>query len=273
MIELPEANVLSRQVKNTLLGKRIVHVQANASPHKFAWYTGDPAQYPEWLSGKTIRETCTFGNFVQLWADDLRLVISTPMRYHAQGENPPKKHHLYIKFEDGSALSCTVQMWGAMLCLREGEEAGMADVTLAMQKPALLEDSFDREYFESLLAAGYEKLSAKAFLATEQRIPGLGNGMLQDILWAARIHPRRQMGDLSVHEMEGLYAAVKGVPAAMTGEGGRDTETDLFGRPGGYRTRLCRKTLGKPCPACGAPLEKQSYMGGSVYICPGCQPI
>lgn|GEM_PF-2077218 len=30
----------------------------------------------------------------------------------------------------------------------------------------------------------------KAFLATEQRIPGLGNGVLQDILWTARIHPK-----------------------------------------------------------------------------------
>jgi formamidopyrimidine-DNA glycosylase len=43
-------------------------------------------------------------------------------------------------------------------------------------------------------------LSAKAFLATEQRIPGLGNGVLQDILFTAGIHPKRKMAAISEEE-------------------------------------------------------------------------
>ena len=42
MIELPEAVVIARQITETLGGKRITSAVANASPHKFAWYTGDP---------------------------------------------------------------------------------------------------------------------------------------------------------------------------------------------------------------------------------------
>ena len=54
MIELPEAVVIARQITKTLGGKRIAHAIASASPHKFAWYTGDPAEYNDRLAGKAI---------------------------------------------------------------------------------------------------------------------------------------------------------------------------------------------------------------------------
>jgi len=136
-----------------------------------------------------------------------------------------------------------------------------------------LTDAFDRAYFDTLFDDETPKLSAKAFLATEQRIPGLGNGVLQDILWTARVHPKRKMSDLSAAEVDGVFAAVKGVLASMTAEGGRNTERDLFGRPGGYRTILCKDTLGASCPACGAAIAKEAYLGGAIYYCAGCQSL
>jgi hypothetical protein len=45
MIELPEAEVLAQQISATLTGKHIQKATANQSPHKFAWYSGDPAEY------------------------------------------------------------------------------------------------------------------------------------------------------------------------------------------------------------------------------------
>ena len=74
-----------------------------------------------------------------------------------------------------------------------------------------------------------QKLSAKAFLATEQRIPGLGNGVLQDILWYANIHPKRKISTLSAEQKHKLFRSVKTILAEMTELGGRDTERDLFG--------------------------------------------
>jgi formamidopyrimidine-DNA glycosylase len=56
MIELPEAIVLSKQVTETLAGKRIRHAEANHSPHKFAWFSGDPAAYPGLLAGRVIQD-------------------------------------------------------------------------------------------------------------------------------------------------------------------------------------------------------------------------
>jgi formamidopyrimidine-DNA glycosylase len=43
-------------VTETLAGKRIRHAEANHSPHKFAWLSGDPAAYPGLLAGRVIQD-------------------------------------------------------------------------------------------------------------------------------------------------------------------------------------------------------------------------
>jgi formamidopyrimidine-DNA glycosylase len=273
MIELPEAVVLAGQVQNNLAGRRILHAVANQSPHKFAWFSGDPAQYEQHLAGKCIQHAAAYGNHVEIHAGDRVLVISTPIHFHAPGEPLPKKHQLLLDLDDQSALSCTVQMWGGLFCFPQGENGAFADYQIAKQKPSALSEAFDRAYFDTLFDEKTPILSAKAFLATEQRIPGLGNGTLQDILWTAKIHPKRKMADLSAGELQAMFAAVKSVLRAMVDGGGRDTERDLFGRPGGYRTILSKNTAGLPCPACGTLLVKEPYMGGSIYYCAGCQRL
>jgi formamidopyrimidine-DNA glycosylase len=273
MIELPEAAVLAKQIQQTLAGKQIKQVIANQSPHKFAWYSGDPASYNERLSGKVIRSAKAFGGHLEIRADDMLLVISTPIRYHAANEKLPKKHQLLVTFDDDTAISCTVQMWGALACFAENEKSGIPDYLISREKPSPLSDEFDRAYFNSIFDENTGNLSTKAFLATEQRIPGLGNGVLQDILWTAKIHPRRKMADLSSKEVSQIYRAVKSVLQKMVKQGGRDTEADLFGCPGGYRTILSKNTVGKPCPACDTIIAKEAYLGGSIYVCKDCQKI
>jgi formamidopyrimidine-DNA glycosylase len=131
---------------------------------------------------------------------------------------------------------------------------------------------FDTPCFHRLISAQeVQKLSLKAVLATEQRIPGLGNGVLQDILFNAKMHPKKKVSTLTTAERDALFGSVKTTLSAMAVQGGRDTELDLFGRSGGYKTILCRKTAGRPCPVCGTGIKKEAYMGGSVYYCEKCQ--
>lgn len=273
MIELPEAVVIARQVNETLRGKRIAQAVAGASPHGFAWYTGDPSEYDARLAGKTIGEAGSLGGSIEIAAGDMQLCISAPIRYHTRGQKRPPKHQLLVEFEDGTAISSSAQMWGGFFCYPTGAEGGFPDTAIARRRPSPLTDAFDRAYFDTLFDEATPRLSAKAFLATEQRIPGLGNGVLQDILWTARIHPKRKMGELGPSDVLGMFAAVKSVLADMTAQGGRDTERDLFGRPGGYKTVLSKRTVGTPCPVCGTVIAKEPYLGGSIYYCAGCQGL
>lgn len=273
MIELPEAATNARLAREAFTGKKIIEVVANSTPHKFAWYAGGPERYPGLLTGKTISGAEYYGNHVEMRAEELRVVISTPMRYHEKGEERPKRHQLLLEFEDGSGLSCTIQMWGSLLCLKPDEVPWMRDYPMALERPSPLADEFDEAYFQGLQNADTGKLSTKAFLATEQRIPGLGNGVLQDILWAAGLDPRRRMDQLGPREVKGMYRAVKQVLGDMVKQGGRDTELDLYGKPGGYKTVLCKGTLGSPCPCCGGKIQKETFLGGAIYTCPNCQKL
>lgn len=274
MLELPESTVLARQLDETVRGGRVATVVAGASPHKFAFYHGDPAAYASLLTGQVLGGSTGLGAMVELRAGELRLVLGdgANLRYYEDAAQAPSKHQLFVGLENGGCLVCTIQMYGTILLFPNGACENPYYLT-AREKPSPLTGLFDRDYFHSLFTPGMEKFSAKAFLATGQRIPGLGNGVLQDILLRARIHPKRKIGTLSEQALDGLFHALRNMLSEMAGLGGRDTEKDLFGRPGGYRTMLSKNTVGKPCPVCGAEIQKTAYLGGAVYWCPVCQSL
>jgi formamidopyrimidine-DNA glycosylase len=272
MLELPEAVNIAGQINQTLSGKWILATLANHSPHKFAWYSGDPAVYPAYLNGCILGRAQARGGHIEIPVGERTLLLSVALRYYAAGQKRPPNHQLSLEFDSQEALIGTVQMWGVMMCYPTGTDSGLPDYRQAQARPSPLDPAFDRAYFDSLFGEKTLKLSAKAFLATEQRVPGLGNGVLQDILWTARIHPRRKMANLTADEVEGMFKAIKSVLAGMSQFGGRDTERDLFGKPGAYPTVLSKNTAGHPCPACGSIIQKAAYLGGSIYFCPTCQP-
>ncbi|MHB8131067.1 MAG: endonuclease VIII [Mobilitalea sp.] len=275
MLELVEANVLAGQVNNTIRGKRIRNVIVGQSPHKFAFFHGEPQEYNDLLKGKTIGKAVANGGQLEIKVEDTVLLFGdgVALQYHEINAKRPLKHQLLVEFEDDTALSGSVQMYGFLWCFREGEFDNPYYL-VAKEKPTPLSGEFDRNYFDSILSAPrMEKLSAKAFLATEQRIPGVGNGVLQDILYHAGIHPKRKIKTLTEVEKDLLFSSIKQTLTEMINKGGRDTEKDLFGNFGGYTTRVSKNTVGKPCPVCGSIIEKEAYMGGSIYFCNGCQVI
>jgi formamidopyrimidine-DNA glycosylase len=84
--------------------------------------------------------------------------------------------------------------------------------------------------------------------------------------------PQFFLWELEAGDIDTLFSSIKTCLQEMTKKQGRDTEQDLYGKPGGYRTILSNKTKGEPCPYCGGRIAKKAYMGGNVYFCPQCQP-
>lgn len=276
MIEIPEALTLAKQINDTLRWKKIVNVVAGYTPHKFAWYNGDPQKYNEILKGKTINIAAGCGGMVDISADNATILIGdgVALRYHGQGEKRPAKHQLLIEFNDFTAVSASVQMYGGMWCFSSEDEFRNPYYNMAKEKPSPLSEEFNKSYFDELISPqDVQKLSTKAFLATEQRIPGLGNGVLQDILWKAKIHPKRKINTLKDEDKGTLYCTIKAVLSDMTRLGGRDTEKDLYGNNGGYKTMMSKNNAGSPCVSCGGIIKKGNYLGGSIYYCENCQPL
>jgi formamidopyrimidine-DNA glycosylase len=276
MIELPESNTLARQINENLAGKTVISVVAAASPHKFAWYYGDPVNYANRLTGGEILSARGLGMFVEISLTKAILLLSdgVNLRLHPAAGPIPKKHQLLLELDDDSFFSTSLSMYGGVYCFETGIEFDYSYYNIAKEKPSPLTEAFDQAYFEELLAPdGVQKLSLKAALATEQRIPGLGNGSLQDILWHANLHPRRKTSTLSNEELHALFTSLKQTLDDMTRMGGRSTEKDLFGKTGGYPVVMCAAYNGRPCPKCGTIIHKESFMGGSIYTCSSCQPF
>ncbi len=275
MLELPEASVMADLLKSTVCGREIAAVTMNSAPHKFAFYLGDPLLYETVLQSKKFETSTSYGGMVELVANDIKLVFSdgVNLRFHESGVQRPQKHQMLIEFSDGAALSGSVQMYGGLWCFKEGEFENEYRKA-AMEKPSPLTPAFDSIYFQSLIELdSVQKLSTKAFLATEQRIPGFGNGVLQDVLWTAHIHPKRKIQTLNEKERDVLFQSIKVLLIEMAVKGGRDTEKDLFGNSGGYYTLMSKLHASDGCPVCGGGITKEAYMGGSIYYCPTCQKL
>lgn len=278
MIEAPEARYLCDQLNETVRGKRITDVFTQFTPHKFAWFTGTSDEYAEWLTGKTINHAQPQGGMVEITIDDKVLVLTdgVNLRYLTPGTKLPAKHQLLIAFEDESCLVASVRMYGGIMCYdNDATDEKLSDYyRTAKSKPQVMTDAFTKEYFLGLInAEGAQKKSAKAFLATEQTIPGLGNGVLQDILYHTHIHPKKKIAILTDKEKENLFYQVKETMNDIYQLGGRNTESDLFGKNGNYAACLSKDTAGMACPRCGETIVKENYLGGSIYYCRGCQVL
>ena len=275
MFELPEIVILTRQINETLCGKTVAAGRLGNSPHKFVWYNRTPDEFAALTAGKIAGTAHSRGRWLFLPLEPGYVLVlgecGGKLRYHAPGSALPKKYHLLLSFADGSSLSLMTQMWGAMELYAQGEEQQRQYIR--DMRPTPVDATFTFAYFSALIdeCLQGEKRSTKGLLTQDQLIPGLGNAIAQDILFRARLDPRHPVTELAPAQRQALYDAIRGTVAEVIAQGGRNDETDLFGRPGGYARVMNRSALGQPCPVCGASVAKIQYLGGACYLCPQCQ--
>jgi formamidopyrimidine-DNA glycosylase len=286
MIELPEAIALSKQINETLAGKRIRHALKGQNPHKFAFPQKGTKQlgaeysdedFDRILKGKTITKSWSDGNAI-LVQMDINYLLSLgcggeKIIYHETEMTIPKKHQLLLTFEDSTFLSVTISGWGEVRLLKTEDLENHPHIGYNKIDP--LSDEFTFEVFEKLIEEIPEnrKRNAKRFFISEPGFRGIGNGVIQDIFFLAKIHPRREMSSLLKEERKRLYETTRIELQKMVEQGGRDSEKDLFDNWGGYKRRLHSKVVGEPCLVCETPIVKQQFLGGSIYFCPSCQKI
>ena len=97
----------------------------------------------------------------------------------------------------------------------------------------------------------------KARLLDQARIAGLGNLLVDEILWRAGLDPRRAAGSLTPTEGRRLHRHLRATLAELTDLGGSH-----LGRLQVARVR------GGSCPRDGAPLARSEVGGRTTYHCP-----
>jgi formamidopyrimidine-DNA glycosylase len=274
VFELPEVTTLARQLEATVRGRTVVGGSIGGRPHKFVWYNRTPEEFAGLVTGRRVGGTRALAKWLFIDLEPGYVLAfgecGGRLRYHAPGEADAGAVHLSLGLDDGSALTMTTSMWGAMALVEAGAELDRPE--LRELRPTPVDAAFTPEYLDGLIAEqGAAKRTAKGLLTQEGLVPGLGNALAQDILFRAGIGPRRPVAALSSAERTSLYDAIVGTVREAIDFGGRDGEVDLFGRPGGYRRTMDAASAGRPCSRCGTGIVKLQYLGGACYMCPGCQ--
>lgn len=271
MIELTEALVLSRQINQSCLNKKIIKIIVNQNPHKWAWFKGEPTQYEFMLMNRTFKFAKSYGGMLEIDCEDCHLVFTDGVQLRYLNNVDDLKHQLLIEFFDHTFFIASVRMYGGLWCYTDVFDNPY--YFIAKKKPSVFSQDFNVDYFNNLIKSNKESLSLKAFLASEQRIPGLGNGLCQDVLWKAHLHPKTKLKQLSMKQINDLFTSLKSNLEEIVHLGGRDTEPDLFGNKGGYQTKMSQSGIKNKCPECESIIIKENYLGGSIYFCPKCQII
>jgi formamidopyrimidine-DNA glycosylase len=275
MFELPEFTVLARQISEHLTGSRITRGRLGNSPHKFVWYNRKPAEFEKLTKGRVVGVARARGKWLWVPLEPGYVLLlgecGGKLLLHPAGSKPPAKYHLLLHFEDGRFLSAATQMWGAYELYKAGEERERKYIKGMRPTPADPEFTFD--HFAALIRSESDegRRTVKGLLTQEQIIPGLGNAIAQDIMFQARLHPKRPVEGLSKAEIRSLYRAILKTVEEVIEKGGRHDETDLLGQPGKYVRIMDSRAAGRPCRICRAKIVKIQYLGGSCYFCPNCQ--
>lgn len=101
-------------------------------------------------------------------------------------------------------------------------------------------------------------------------VAGIGNAYADEILWSARLHPKRRVGSLDADEWRRLYQSLQSVLAAA------ETAVDArLPAEMGVEVRdhlQVRGRAGRPCPRCGARIVRRHLGYLETDLCPRCQP-
>lgn len=128
------------------------------------------------------------------------------------------------------------------------------------------------EVFHTLVSSRRGRL--KALLMHQQFIAGIGNIYANEILFRARLHPYRIASRLRPHTIRRLYDMMQEVLREAIADGGSSVRDFLApdGTKGRYKSRhLVYNKAGQPCPTgCGTTIRRIRGERSSFY-CPSCQ--
>ena len=113
-------------------------------------------------------------------------------------------------------------------------------------------------------------VAASKNLPKDKVVFGIGNAYADEILWEAKLHPKRTVRSLTRVEQIGLYDAMQHVLARAVDEVEAGTPPEL-----GVKVRSHLKVRGRygtPCPRCGSDLRRTRKGDDETDYCSTCQP-
>src|SRR5262245_17388419 len=275
MPELPEVETVRRMLEGAITGRRV----ARASVSRKRLRTTPLGSLPERLTGRTFGKPRRTGKFLMLDMDGGVTLLSHLgmsgrwLYWHSTQKPDDALEHVHLKlgFEDGSTLWFQdVRRFGMLRVVPTDRLAH--DASLRLLGPDPLAVPRDGEALRA--AARGARTSIKTWLLDQRRIAGLGNIYASEVLFRARVDPRRRTGALDAEEWTRVAAEIPAVLEESIARMGTTFSSyrTIWNEPGQYGEELfVYDRAGEPCRNCGTALRRIVQNGRSTFFCPSCQ--
>jgi formamidopyrimidine-DNA glycosylase len=273
MPELPEAEVVARQIRTRLLGARLREIWVGRADIVREGYTTVP-----WYRGVSLQSAKRFGKSVVLEfvsGEACRYVVAelgmTGLLLFQSAQVKSLQHiHARLLFDGSSEPELRYwnpRRFGRLSLLdKTGLERYLAR-RFGVDPLLVSQPDFVR-------ALGERRGRLKSLLMHQQVIAGIGNIYANEILFRAGLHPNLQVSRLSVGKVERLYKIMREVLEEAIACGGSSVR-DFFapdGTEGHYKRRhLVYGKEGQPCPNRCGQLILRLQSERSSFFCQKCQ--
>jgi formamidopyrimidine-DNA glycosylase len=264
MPELPDLNAYLASLEPRIVGKRLQDIKLF---NPFLLRTAVPPISS--ANGKRVLRLSRLGKRIVIGLEDelfLVLHLMIAGRLHWDEKRPGRKTRntlALFEFESGTlALTEAGSKRRASLHLVQGEAA-----LRAMDPGGVEIFQIDLRGFASRLQS--ENHTLKRALTDPKLFAGIGNAYSDEILHRAKLSPIALTKDLSAAQVERLYAASREILQEWT----RKLRTEGFPENvTAFREGMAvHGRYGKPCPVCGAPVQRIVYAENETNYCARCQ--
>ena len=222
--------------------------------------------------GRHVRGIRRLGKRIVIALDgDLHLVvhlmIAGRLRWLEKDAKPPARiTQAVLEFPKGRlAITEAGTRRRASLHLVRGEDA-----LAAFDMGGLEVAGADLEAFSTRLRA--ENHTLKRALTDPRIVAGIGNAYSDEILHRAKLSPIAMTQKLTPEEMAQLYTATREVLDEWMQRLGREARERFPENVTAFRPEMAvHGRYGKPCPVCGAPVQRIVYAENECDYCARCQ--
>jgi len=277
MPELPEVEVMRRDLDREIVGKRIKAVEVDGM--RTVRRHHNRKQFINRLEGKKITGVERRGKYLlcRLEGGDV-LVIHLGMsgqllRAKTSRETRDKHTHVVITFTQGGQLRFVdPRTFGEMFVTEADALNKVSELNHLGLDP--LETAMSWEDFGRLIAQRHSKL--KPLLMDQKFLAGIGNIYSDEILWGAGLRWDRMSDSLSSQEIRRLYRSmVETLQDAVKYRGSSladEQYVDLFGKPGEFQHHHnVYARDGEYCRRCRHVIRRERVGGRSTFYCEACQ--
>ena len=268
MPEWPDLHVLRSRIEKAVGGRRVTAVRVHDPLVLRATRPLDEA-----LKGRTLSGVSHRGRFLAFTFDDGTRVVVNPMLSGLFDLLPPA-----TKIRATTAYALTFDN-GVDLRYRDDTRMGKVYL-LARGAPDTDVPGFSEQGVEAgALSWSADEFAKRAkatrrelrnLLMDDEFIAGIGNAYADEILWAAKLHPKRRVATLDGGELDRLRGALHATLERASEIVESQLPPELGQKIRGHMN--VRGRAGEPCPRCGTKIVRTRHGLDEMYVCPKCQP-